>query len=136
MLSSKSVLCLLLASVAFAEINTDFHHVLSGKEALTDAHVDQMYNQFLVEYKDSRIPTHTLSSEATSRKQVFAQTVSEVVKHNSDASQSYQKGINSFSDMTHEEFVEHFHIVNDPQHCSATSHLKSASNEAKKSYQL
>ena len=53
MLSSKSVICLLLASVAVAEINTDFKHVLSGQEALTDAHIDSMYNQFMVEYKDA-----------------------------------------------------------------------------------
>ncbi len=86
MLSSKSVLCLLLASVAFAEINTDFHQVLSGKEALTDAHVDQMYTQFLTEYKDAsgKTPSHILNSEQHTRKQVFAQTVSEVVQHNSE----------------------------------------------------
>lgn len=93
-----------------------------------------MYNQFLVEYKDGKVLSHALSTDAAYRKQVFAQTVSEVVKHNQDASQSYQKGINKFSDMTHEELVEHFHMVNSPQHCSATTHLKSASNEAKKNY--
>src|SRR4051812_4024512 len=38
--------------------------------------------------------------------------------------------------MTHEEFIDHFHMVNDPQHCSATTHLKSASNEAKKNYKV
>jgi hypothetical protein len=44
MLSSKAVLCLLFASVAFADINADFANVLKGKELLTDAQVSQMYD--------------------------------------------------------------------------------------------
>lgn len=82
MLSSKSVLSLLFASVAVAEINTDFHHVLSGKEALTDAHIDQMYNQFIVEYKDGKTLSHALSSDGANRKSAFVQTLFEVIKHN------------------------------------------------------
>jgi cathepsin H len=92
MLSAKSVICLLLASVAFAEINTDFKHVLSGKEALTDAHVSQMYNQFLVEYKDASgtTPSHVfLGSSEHDRKQVFANKVSDIIQHNTNEDSTF-----------------------------------------------
>jgi hypothetical protein len=108
MLSARSVLCLLFASVAFAEINSDFHHVLSGKEALTDAHIDDMYAQFLDEYKDAsgRTPSHAfLSSSQHDRKSVFAKKVAEIIQHNTDPEQTYVKGVNSYSDMTEQEFT-------------------------------
>jgi len=109
--------------VAFAEINTDFHHVLSGKESLTDAHIDQMYTQFLDEYKDAsgRTPSHSfLKSSKQDRKQIFANKVTEIIEHNTDPEQTYVKGVNSYSDMTEQEFTSMFHIVKSPQHCSAT----------------
>jgi hypothetical protein len=73
-----------LASVAFAEINTDFKHVLSGKESLTDAHIDEMYNQFLIEHKDNsgKLPSQILGASAHDRKQIFVNSVNEVIEHN------------------------------------------------------
>ena len=36
MISPKAVICLLLASVALADINKDFESVIHGKEALSE----------------------------------------------------------------------------------------------------
>jgi cathepsin L len=120
MLSSKSVLCLLLASVALAEINTDFHHVLYGQEALTDALVSQMYNQFLSEYESTSGGFLLDGSTVHDRKPIFASKVKEIVEHNTNTDSKYKKGINSYSDMTDVEFTNYFHIVAAPQDCSAT----------------
>jgi len=45
-----------------------------------------------------------------------------VIEHNANSDAKYKKGINSFSDLTEEEFAQYFNIVNEPQHCSATTH--------------
>jgi len=48
--------------------------------------------------------------------------VKEVVEHNKNSDASFKKGINEFSDMSDEEFFDHFKFVSDPQHCSATNY--------------
>jgi cathepsin H len=55
------------------------------------------------------------------RKDVFSKKVMEVIRHNANPNAKYQKGINSYSDMTDEEFNSYFNIVSDPQACSATN---------------
>jgi cathepsin H len=117
MISSKAVICLLLASVAFAEINTDFQHVISGEVELTDLHVQEMYSQFVSEYQHA--PSKHLTS-SLDRKNLFASKVKEVIEHNMNTN-TYKKGINEFSDMTEDEFFEHFKFVKEPQDCSATN---------------
>ena len=129
MISSKAVICLLLASVAFAEINTDFHQIINGEVELTDFHVEEMYSQFVSEYHNA--PSKQLQS-SLDRKNLFASKVKEVVAHNKNSSNAYKKGINEFSDMTDSEFFEHFKFVSDPQHCSATHY----NMKVEKSYAL
>ncbi len=43
-----------------------------------------------------------------------------IIAHNSNPANTWKKGINRFSEMTHEEFVEYYHIVGDNQDCAAT----------------
>lgn len=52
MLATKAVICLLLASVALADVNKHFAKMLHGEEPLTDNHLNQMYEQFVEQYKD------------------------------------------------------------------------------------
>jgi len=99
MLSTKTVLCLLFASVAFADINKDFQKVLHGKVALTDSTVMKMYEQFLKEHTDA--PSQgLLKGTSVDRREIFANAVKNVIEHNTNKSYKYKKGINSFSDMT------------------------------------
>lgn len=43
-----------------------------------------------------------------------------MIAHNTDPTQTWKKGINRYSDMTHEEFRKYYHIVGENQECSAT----------------
>jgi len=54
------------------------------------------------------------------RKTIFESKVGEIIEHNTNTDSKYKKGINSYSDMTDEEFINYFQIVNAPQNCSAT----------------
>jgi cathepsin H len=117
MISSKTVICLLFASVALAAINEDFDKIINGHVELTDAHIEQMYSQFLTEYHSAPSKQLTASHD---RRSLFANKVKEVVAHNKNSENTYKKGINEFSDMTDDEFFEHFRFVTAEQHCSAT----------------
>lgn len=80
-----------------------------------------MYAQFLEEFggnahNDVRI---FLKGRAVSdRKAIFAAAIREIAQHNSDHTATYQKGVNQFSDMTHEEFVQYYNIVKKDQVCT------------------
>lgn len=68
--------------------------------------------------------------EATDRKEVFERNLREVIAHNSKAkAHSWLKGINAFSDMTHEEFAQYYSIVGKDQICTvAPPSLKEANS--------
>ncbi|TNV77902.1 hypothetical protein FGO68_gene14367 [Halteria grandinella] len=57
-------------------------------------------------------------SSTVDRKAIFASTVREVIQHNSNPDNAYEKGINAFSDMTHEEFTRYYGIVKKDQICT------------------
>ena len=48
------------------------------------------------------------------RKGNFEKTVKSIVEHNQNPSFKYKKGINAYSDMTDEEFIDYFRMVNAP----------------------
>lgn len=56
------------------------------------------------------------------RKEIFAKNLNSIIEHNSQESVTFKKGINPYTDMTDEEFKNHFNIkpVGADQHCSAT----------------
>ena len=54
------------------------------------------------------------------RKSIFENKVRGIIAHNSNPANTWKKGINRYSEMTHEEFVEYYHIVGDNQECAAT----------------
>jgi cathepsin H len=57
------------------------------------------------------------------RKISFADSIERIIEHNSQEGVAFKKAINSFSDMTDEEFTAHFNLkqIQEDQHCSATS---------------
>lgn len=124
MRTSKVVVCLLLASLTLADINADYESVLNGATPLEDLNMDQMYEQFLDEYKDGHgfTPSSKYVLREADRKAVFSAKVKEIKEFNSDSSNTYKKAINAFSDMTEDEFFDYYHLVGDAQECSATKH--------------
>lgn len=44
MQTSKVVICLLLATVSLADINSDYNKFLNGEFDITETHIDRMYN--------------------------------------------------------------------------------------------
>lgn len=127
--SKAAVLLLLFSSVALADINADYDHILSGRASVSIANIDEMYEQFVREYKQEMkySPADNYLTTNQDRKSIFAQTVQEIIKHNSDRTKTYKKGINAFSDMTEQEFFDYYNLRAE-QHCSATTTTQLAKN--------
>ncbi|CDW81400.1 cathepsin h [Stylonychia lemnae] len=121
--SKIAVLALLFSSLALANINKDFAHILDGTSAVTLDDIEVMYSKFVQQYKQQMnySPSSQFKSQTIDRKMIFAQKVQEIIKHNTAPSVSYKKGLNPFSDMTEEEFVSYYNInAQAEQNCSAT----------------
>jgi len=124
MIQTRSlILALLFSTIALADINTDFDHILSGKQPVSTEVVDSMFRQFMTEYKLQMkySPADKFRATGVDRKAVFANKVAEIIKHNSDPNTAFKKGINAFSDMTESEFFDYYNLVNAEQKCSATT---------------
>jgi C1A family cysteine protease len=122
---SPAILALLLFSansLAALTLSETFSAVLSGKESLTEATLDQMYTAFQSEYGSLRAQEDRNIDKflggSVDRKAIFSETVREVIKHNTDPQNTWEKGINAFSDMTHEEFNRYYGIVKKDQVCT------------------
>jgi hypothetical protein len=109
MMASKVVISLLFASAVFAGVNEDYDHVLNGKAQMTNKALDQMYEQFLKEYSHDKDNKQYILMDVD-RKSVFANNIKDVIEHNSKPNITYLKGINAFSDMTDDEFLQYFHL--------------------------
>ncbi len=77
---------------------------------LTMLGLEVMYSEFVQIYQ--KVPNQK-------RKEIFFNTVSSVIAHNSDPERTWTKGLNQYSDMTHEEFSQ-LYLLQEPQNCSAT----------------
>jgi cathepsin H len=78
----------------------------------------------------------TLKDEASlaDRKSNFANTLDEIIEHNRNPKRSFTKGLNQFSDMSHEEFMSYFHMSetpNEEQNCSATHERQEVDKKVK-----
>lgn len=123
-LASVLALFLLTHTISASRLfDTVFSGVLKGKEPLTEAILDDLYAAFKAEYGSIR---HTedayiskfLGQSPVDRKAVFASTVRQIIQHNSNPENTYEKGVNAFSDMTHEEFMGYYGIVKKDQICT------------------
>lgn len=85
-------------------------HLLEPTQQLSDSLKDQLYAEYNQIFK---------KTPSTTRNQIFQTTLEEIVAHNKDSTKTWKKGINQFSDMTHEEFAA-FYTMQAPQDCSAT----------------
>ena len=81
-----------------------------------------MYERFLEEFPNG--PSRSLNLGKEERVKIFSQTLKEIVEHNANPANSWKKGINEFSDMTEQEFMDHFQFTPNDQDCSATHNAK------------
>lgn len=69
--------------------------------------LDKKWEEFKLEYNK----VYTLSREETLRKQIFTKNVLDIEEHNQrhdSGLETYEKGINQFSDLTYEEFAKQY----------------------------
>jgi len=102
-----------------ADIDSEFSAYLSGEQPSSPEVFEQMWQSFTNEH-GANSPNNL--KPVADRKKAFAKTIERIIEHNSKPSSTYKKGINKFSDMTHEEFADYFHLddISEEQHCSAT----------------
>jgi hypothetical protein len=60
------------------------------------------------QWKAQHGKTYGSTFEESYRERVFRQNIAQIEVHNADASQTYQRGVNQFTDMTQEEFVAQY----------------------------
>lgn len=113
----------LLATMAAADINEDFHGLLHGEIQNTDfadSFVLLLWDQFKDEFSTSS-PVELKENRGS----IFRVNFDRIVAHNSQPNKTYTMGINKFSAMSFEEVQDHFNLVdnqeNAEQNCSATS---------------
>ena len=61
--------------------------------------------RFVAEYGK----TYTTKSHLNTRYEIFAKNFEMIKTHNANEEKHYEMGVNKFTDMTHEEFLEHYH---------------------------
>ena len=76
-----------------------------------------MYSRFLAEFRPDSLPL-----EAEARRAIFETKVRSMIAHNSNPSSTWRRGIKAYSDLTHQEFRDYYHLVGANQECSATYH--------------
>ena len=108
----------MLATLAAANINDDYHRLLHGRDQVGD--MDTLWDQFVEDFSSSS----PVDLTDPVREAIFLSNVKEsIIPHNRSVS-TYTKGINKFSAMTFKEFEDYFHLKenqeNADQNCSAT----------------
>lgn len=98
----------LLLSVASAT----FSDYLTGQKPITSEVFETLWNDFSSAHPSTRIYFH--------RKNNFANNLESIIEHNSKPGVTYQKGINPYSDLSEQEFRDHF-MLKQGQNCSATA---------------
>ncbi len=76
-----------------------------------------LYSEYKKEFRDPEVEKFMLS-RGGDRRAIFEATVRDIVAHNSKAQQTWEKGINVFSEMTDEEFMQYYTIVKKDQVCT------------------
>ena len=81
----------LLATLAAADINEDFHGVLHGEEEFTASHMEPIWAQFKEEFAQHS-PIEITDEE--SLKLTFFNKVERIIAHNSRSEKTFIQGIN------------------------------------------
>ena len=120
MFKSFSAIAALVGTTA-ANVNENFKTYLHGEKPVDHAVFMDMWRSY--ERSIGKESPNSAADEFT-RLNNFEASVHRVIEHNSQPGVAYKKGINTFSDMSDEEFRAHYQIkelgVEAEQHCSAT----------------
>ena len=98
-----------------ADINSKYEDILNGRKTPSQTELLQMYEQYLIEFKQQ---VELLAMDPV-KVDTWHKNINEIIEHNSNSENSWKKGINSFTDMTFEEFAS-FYIMAPQADCSAT----------------
>ena len=101
LLIASIVLVGALASTERFEETYNTH--LTGQVPLNDQLLFAMYKDYLMYYKGS------VATDMT-RFPIFKANVMEIIEHNQNPEKDFEMGINEYSDMTWEEFKDHFYL--------------------------
>lgn len=131
-----TILILALVAACFAsatpltmeQYTAKYDPITFGFEQVTEEVIREMYNDFLITFKNVHPNNVHMHDEKYS---TFKDTVMTVIDHNMDTSKTWTMGINEYSDMTDAEFFEHFNLkAQAEQKCSATASEPIAYNGA------
>lgn len=115
-----TILILLVGVLAFAsvqaKVNDDFAHFIKGSEQALDSDILKVYQEFLLEYKGKAFDVN----KDMDRFIIFRNNMRNIIAHNSNPNKTWEKGINHLSDMTAEEKLKHYNLMEE-QNCSATT---------------
>lgn len=105
---------LLIGAALSVTVDTKYYYELHGDMELTEEKIRQMYIDFSEEFKKP------VSFEPNSRFDVFRDKVKMIAAHNANPANTWEMGINKFTDVTDEEFMASH--LGAAQECSATEH--------------
>lgn len=110
--------------LTYQEFDAKYDGVVNGIQNYSEEQLTQMFQDFLVAYKKNE-PELMIDYKYSERFQIFRESVERVASHNQDHTKTWKRGINKFSDMTDEEFLEYYNLnAMAEQECSATSSYK------------
>lgn len=115
-----AVIAALFASSADACICAEFDDYLTGKLPMHHDAFVRMFDYFEANEGLNSPNAHKSRSE---RMTVFAENLESIIEHNKQEDKTYTKGLNKYSDLTNEEFIDYFKLDKTrraEQHCSAT----------------
>lgn len=104
------VLALLTASSFANLVSETYRHYLNGSEPITAGMIDEMYEQFISEFRSGSAGKFLGNED---RKIIFENKIMDIISHNTNGLNSWKKGINAYSDMTPSEFRQYYHMVGD-----------------------
>jgi len=114
------VLCSAIATqTKYEEFKAKYRSVTYGQLQYSQDSLQTMFDEFLVIFKNEQ-PSEV--DDYQRRSTIFGLNLAMIVAHNIDSTKSWKMGINEYTDMTEDEFFNHFRFAdNADQKCSATS---------------
>lgn len=97
----------MLATMATADINQNFHGLLHGDDELKENQMEPMWEQFKFEF--ATLSPVDLNDDSAML--AFYANIDSVIEHNSRSDKTFTRGINQFTAMTFEEFADHYHFA-------------------------
>jgi len=99
----KFAAVLALAIRAENKINEEFDDYLTGKKPMDDIVEEHMWSEFKNEFESV-----SSNTDEAHRKKYFMESLEYIIMNNVDPKATYKKGINNFTDLSDQEFMDYF----------------------------